>query len=441
MAKIVIIGAGSHVFSRHLVMDVIAFPELRESTITLMDIDKEPLDLITAFTKKLVRQQKFNTRIESTTDLLEALEGADYVITAIRVGGLQASHAEREIAAKYGIIECVGDTLGPGGIFYGLRNLPVILDICHKMENLCPDAWLMNYTNPMAILCWAVNNYTRIKNVGLCHSVQHTAAQLANYLGVPYEELSYWVAGINHMAWFLKLTWGGEDAYPRLREKFKNPEIYLKPGWDTRGTEADIVRAEIFKTFGYYVTESSDHMSEYVPYFRKKNRPELLEKFKVRKLTNFQEKRKIRQAEDEELKQQISSIQKLPISHSGEYGSIIIHSLETGKPSRINGNVKNNGLITNLQDGCCVEVPCLVDKKGISPCYVGDLPPQLAALNRTNINVQELAVRGIVEKDKTKIFHSVLLDPLTSAALTIDEARQMVDEMFNAGAKYFKGFK
>jgi alpha-galactosidase len=441
MAKIVIIGAGSHVFSRHLVTDIISFPELRDSTINLMDIDTESLDLITAFTRKLVKQQNFNTKIESTTDLSEALKGADYVITTIRVGGLQASQVEREIAAKYGIIECVGDTLGPGGIFYGLRNVPVMLDICHHMEKLCRDAWLMNYTNPMSILCWAVNDYTCIKNVGLCHSVQHTATQLANYLSVPYEELDCWVAGINHMAWFLKLTWGGEDAYPLLREKFKKPRTYLKPGWDLRGTEADIVRAEIFKAFGYYVTESSDHMSEYVPYFRKKNRPELLEKFKVRRLTNFKEKREMRRTEDEELKRQISSIEKLPINHSGEYGSIIIHSIETGKTSRINANVKNNGVITNLPKGCCVEVPCIVDKEGISPCYVGDLPPQLSALNRTNINVQELAVRGIVEKDKTKIFHSVLLDPLTSAALTIDETRRMVNEMFKAEEKYLKGFK
>jgi alpha-galactosidase len=441
MAKIVIIGAGSHVFSRHLVTDIISFPELRDSTINLMDIETESLELITAFTRKLVKQQNFNTKIESTTDLSEALKGTDYVITAIRVGGLQASQVEREIAAKYGIIECVGDTLGPGGIFYGLRNIPVILDICHHMEKLCRDAWLMNYTNPMSMLCWAVNDYTCIKNVGLCHSVQHTAAQLANYLSVPYEELDYWVAGINHMAWFLKLTWGGEDAYPLLREKFKKPRTYLKPGWDLRGTEADIVRAEIFKAFGYYVTESSDHMSEYVPYFRKKNRQDLLEKFKVRRLTNFKEKREMRRTEDEELKRQISSIEKLPINHSGEYGSIIIHSMETGKTSRINANVKNNGVITNLPKGCCVEVPCIVDKEGISPCYVGDLPPQLSALNRTNINVQELAVRGIVEKDKTKIFHSVLLDPLTSAALTIDETRRMVNEMFKAEEKYLKGFK
>lgn len=448
MAKIVLVGAG-HVFSRHLITDIISYPELRDSMITLIDIAEEPLDLITAFAKKLVEQQKFSTRIESTMDRRKALEGADYVIVAIRVGGPQAIQADRDIAAKYGVNQSVGDTIGPGGVFYGSRHIPAILDICHDMEELCPDAWLINYTNPMAIICWAVNDYTRIKNVGLCHSVQTTSAELAKYMGVPYEEISYWVAGINHMAWFLELKWRGEDAYPLLREKFKDPEIYSRP--DAHWAGADIVRAEIFKAFGYFNTESSRHMSEYVPYFRKQNRPELIERFGLgggifgyfnaeSSRHMFEEFAKRRREQDEELRQQISSGQKFPISHSGEYGSIIIHSIETGIPSRVNGNVKNNGLITNLLEGCCVEVPCLVDKKGISPCYVGDLPPQCAALNRTNINLQELAVKGIVEKDKTKIFQSILLDPLTSAILTIDEARQMVGEMFQAGAEYLKGF-
>jgi len=439
MTKIVLIGAGSHVFSRHLITDVLSYPELRDSTIALMDIAEEPLDLIMAFARKLVEQHRFKTRVESTTDRREALEGADYVIVAIRVGGEQATQADREIAAKYGVNEGVGDTIGPGGVFYGSRHVPVILDICHDMEEVCPDAWLINYTNPMVIICWAVNDYTHIKNVGLCHSVQGTAAELARYLGAPPDELSYWVAGINHMAWFLELKWRGEDAYPLLREKFKDPNIYSRP--DAHWAGADNVRAEIFKAFGYFNTESSQHMSEYVPYFRK--RPELFERFKLGNFGRFtpEEREKMRREQDEELKQQLSSVQKLPISHSGEYGSIIIHSIETGIPSRINGNVKNNGLITNLLEGCCVEVPCLVDKHGISPCYVGDLPPQCAALNRTNINLQELAVRGIVEKDKTKIFQSILLDPLTSAVLTIDETRRMVDEMFQAGTEYLKDFK
>ena len=439
MAKIVLIGAGSHVFTRHLITDVLSYPKLRDSTtITLMDIEKEPLDLSVAFAKNLVEQHGFKTPIESTTNRREALAGADYVIVTIQVGGYSLMLADREIAAKYGVTEGVGDTIGPGGVFYGSRHIPVILDICHDMEKLCPDAWLINYTNPMAMICWAINDYTHIKNVGLCHSVQHTSEELARYLGVPYDELSYWVAGINHMAWFLELKWRGEDAYPLLREKFKDPEIYSRP--DAHWAGADIVRAEIFKAFGYFNTESSRHMSEYVPYFRKKNRPELIKRFGLGGGI-FEEMAKRRREQDEEFRQQISSGQKFPLSHSGEYASIIIHSIETGIPSRINGNVKNNGLITNLLEGCCVEVPCLVDKRGIHPCYIGNLPPQCAALNRTNINIQELAVKGIVEKDKTKIFQSILLDPLTSAILTIDETRQMVNEMFQAGAEYLKGFK
>ncbi len=438
MAKIVLVGAGSHVFSRKLITDILSYPELRDSTIALMDIDKEPLDLITAFARKLVEQYGFKTQIKSTTNRCEALEGADYVIVTIMVGGLKLLQAEMQIPAKYGIKQATGETLGPVGVFYGLRHIPVILDICHDMEELCPDAWLLNYTNPMAMNCWAINDYTHIKNVGLCHSVQGTAAQLARYLGAPYDEISYWVAGINHMAWFLELKWRGEDAYPLLREKFKDPDIYSRP--DERGFWGpDIARAEIFKAFGYFHSESSQHISEYVPYFRK--RPELFDRFRLLGLGAYPEwAGKSGRGRDEELKQQLSTGHKFPISRSREYCSTIIHSLETGIPSRINGNVKNNGLITNLLEGCCVEVPCLVDKKGISPCYVGDLPPQCAALNRTNINVQELAVKAAVEKDKSLVFQSILLDPLTSAILTIDETQRMVNEMFQAGVEYLKGW-
>ena len=436
MAKIVLIGAGSHVFSRHLITDILSYPGLRDSTITLMDIAREPLDLVATFALKIVKQHGFNTKVEVTTNRREALDGADYVIITIQVGGSKTLRTDREIILKHGVDQGVGDTLGPGGVFYGARHVPVILEICHDMEELCPDAWLLNYTNPMAIISWAVSDYTRIKNVGLCHSVQSTSAQLAKYMGVPYDEISYWVAGINHMAWFLELKWRGKDAYPLLREKLNNSAIYS--GHEAHWAGADVVRAEIFKAFGYFVTESSVHMSEYVPYFRK--RSELYEKYKLKYLFTQDWMQKI-EDEDEEFKRLLTSDEGLPLNHSGEFGSVIINAMETGITTRINGNVKNNGLITNLLDGSCVEVPCMVDKHGISPCYIGDLPPQCAALNRTNINVQELAVQGIVEKDKTKIFHSILLDPLTSAMLTIDETRQMVDELFQVDAKYMNSFK
>jgi len=438
LTKIALIGAGSHVFARRLITDFLSYPELRESTISLMDIDEEGLALTTAFAKRVVEQHGFKTKIESTLNRREALEGADYVIVSIRVGGTEANKLDLMIPAKYGVKQGIGDTVGPGGVFYALRHIPVILDICYDMEELCPDALLINYTNPMAMICWAVNDYTRIRNVGLCHSVQGTAAELARYLGAPVEELSYWVAGINHMAWFLELKWRGRDAYPILRERFKDPEVYSRP--DAHWAGADIVRVEIFKAFGYFNTESSQHMSEYVPYFRK--RPELFERFKLdsplERLEKMEEKRKRR---EEELRELLRENREIPIKRSREYCSEIIYAMETGVPCRINGNVKNDGLITNLLRGCCVEVPCFVDKNGIHPCYVGDLPPQCAALNRTNINVQELGVKAAVEKDKTLAFQAILVDPLTSAVLTIDETWRMVNEMFEAEKEFLQGFK
>ena len=433
MAKIVLIGAGSHTFARHLITDIVSYPELRDSTICLMDIAQEPLDLITAFAKTLMKQNKYNTKIESTTDRKEALEGADYVFTTIKVGGRPPIKSPSP-SEFHGVELSRGDTVGAGGVFYAARQLPVIIDICRDMEKICPDAWLLNYCNPMAMITWAVNDYTKIKTAGLCHSVQGTSANLARYIGAPLTEVSYWVAGINHMAWFLELKWKGKDAYPLLREKFKDPAVYSAP--DAHYAGPDIVRAEVFKAFGYFVTESSRHMATYVPYFKK--RPELIDKFKLGEVLPGNE-RLVKQ--DDDLKHQLSSKFVFPTRHSGEYGSTIIRAMETGIPLRINANVKNTGLITNLPDGCCVEVPCLVDKKGITPCYVGDLPPQLAALNRTNIAVQELAVRGIMEKNKTKLFQSILLDPLTSAVLTIDETHQLFDELFRVQKIYLKGYK
>jgi alpha-galactosidase len=395
-----------------------------------------------------------NTRIESTTDHRHALAGADYVFITVRVGGPQIILPESP-TEFYGVELSRGDTIGAGGVFLGLRHVPVILDICRDMGELCPDAWLINYSNPMAINTWAVNDYTRIKNVGLCHSVQHTTAELLGYLGVSvkplaipdnadayyrsfqnqiheeFNDLSCWVAGINHMAWFLEFKWRGEDAYPLLKERFTNKTIFSETN-----TFTDFVRFEVMDAFGYFVTESSWHMASYVPYFKKN--PELIKKYR---LEDLRTEWKLRGKEDEALKQQVYSDHVFPIIRSSEYGATIIHSIETGRPARINANVKNLGLITNLPEGCCVEVPCLVDKEGIHPCYIGDLPPQLAALNRTNINVQELAVRGIVEKDKTKIFQSVLVDPLTGAILTIAETRKLVDKMFKTEKEYLQGFK
>lgn len=438
MIKTVLIGAGSHVFSRRLITDILSYPQLQSSTITLMDIDQGRLDLITTFAKKLVGQWGFSTRIEATTDRRKALEGADYVVTSIRVGGIAANKLDIEIPAKYGVRQGIGDTIGPGGVFYGLRHIPVMLEICHDMEDLCPDAWLINYTNPMAMIMWAVNDHSHVKSVGLCHSVQNTSSELARYIGAPKDEVSYWVAGINHMAWFLEFRWRGRDAYPLLRERFKDPTVYSRK--DAHWAGPDIVRAEVFRAFGYFNTESSQHMSEYVPYFRK--RPDLFEKFRlVVAFDQTSDREERRRRQDEELKKILASKERVPLERSDEYCSYIVHSIETGTPRRINANVRNMGLITNLPQGCCVEVPCLVDETGIHSCYVGDLPPQCAALNRTNINVQELGVKAAVEGDKRAAFQAVLVDPLTSAILSIEDVEKMVEEMFEKEKEYLQGFK
>lgn len=439
MAKIVLIGAGSHFFARNIITDILSYPGLQDSTITLVGhVHQEPVELVAAFARKMAKQHNFNTNIEFTMNRREALKGADYVLVAIKVGGGAAGQADKKITDKFGVDESAGDTIGPLGVFFGLRNVPVMMDICRDMAELCPQALLINYTNPLAIIGWAVSDYTKIKNVGICNGVQSTAADLAKYLGAPLDELSYWIGGINHMAWFLQLKWRGQDAYPMLREKFQDPAVYS--GLQAHVFGPDIVRADVFKAFGYYCTETSPHLSEYLPYFRK--RPELIEKFKLTMtVRNDAEREKMRLEKDAELRRTATSNDELPVSRKNDYGVSIINSIETNTPTRITGNVRNTGLITNLPEGCCVEVPCLADKEGLHPCYVGDLPPQLAALNRTNINVQEMAVLGIVEADKTKIFQSILLDPLTSAVLTIDETRHMVDELFLANAEFTQTYR
>jgi len=436
--KIVIIGAGSYIFSARLIYDILTFPELSESTISLMDINQERLNLITELAKKMIKDKGWGAKIESTLDRKKALEGANYVICTIEVGGLEAYLSDIEIPDKYGINQNVGDTIGPGGVFRALRTVPIMLDICKDMEKICPDAYLLNYTNPMAINCWAMNKATKIKNVGLCHSVQGTARQLAAYMQIPYEELSYWVAGINHMAWFLELKWKDEDAYPILRKVAKDKNLWERVigGYKEFGMK-DIVRFKIMEHFGYFVTESPYHMSEYVPYFRKSEKK--VEEFGVSYRWWLNYKRSPDKYE-KKMKDIIAGKEKIEMEKSDEYASYIIHSLETGSPCRINGNVENKGLITNLPEGCCVEVPCFVDKEGIHPCFVGDLPPQCAALNRTNINVQELAVKACLEKDKDAAFQAIALDPLTSSILTLDEIKKMVDELFEAEKKYLPDF-
>jgi len=426
MAEITFIGAGSVVFASRLLTDILHHPELRDSTICLMDINAERLELTDKLARLTVSKHAPKAKVEATLDRREALKDADYVIIMIQVGGLDAFEQDIYIPLKYGVSQEVGDTLGPGGVFRGLRTIPVLLDICRDMEDLCPDALLINYANPMAINCWAMNKATRIRNVGLCHSVQGTAMTLARYIDVPYEDVTYWVAGINHQAFFLEYEYKGEDAYPLIREAAGKQEIY----------ERDKVRFEMMKHLGYFITESSHHLGEYVPYFRttEKRRKRYCEP----RWFYLQICKDAWKPHYEHIRKQVEGEEPIKLTRSHEYGVDIIHSRETGSPCRINGNVENKGLITNLPQGSCVEVPSLVDKNGIQPCHVGNLPSQCAALNRTNINVQELAVKAALEEDRTAAMQAIMFDPLTSALLTPEEIDKMVGEMFKAEAQWIR---
>lgn len=424
MSKITFIGAGSVVFASRLLSDILYHPELRNSTISLMDIDAGRLELIDKLARLTVSRHAPEAKVESTLNRREALKDADFVIIMIQVGGLEAFEHDIYIPLKYGVNQEVGDTLGPGGVFRGLRTIPVLLEICHDMEDLCPDALLINYANPMAINCWAMNKATKIKNVGLCHSVQGTAMQLARYIDVPYENVSYWVAGINHQAFFLEYKYRGKDAYPLIRKASEKKEIY----------EKDKVRFEMMKYLGYFITESSHHLGEYVPYFR--TTEERRKKYCTPRWFYLEICKDAWKPHYEHIKKQIRGEEPIKLTRSQEYGIDIIHSKETGDPCRINGNVENKDLITNLSKGSCVEVPSLVDKNGVQPCHVGNLPPECAALNRTSINVQELAVKAALEKDRTAAVQAVMFDPLTSALLTPKEIKRMVDAMFEAEAEW-----
>ncbi len=448
MTKVTFIGAGSTMFARNLLCDIFSFPELRDLTVMLEDIDEQRLEITYKLALRLVKQEEYPAKIERTTNQKEALKSSDFVIVMFQVGGLEAYDIDKKIPLKYGIDQTVGDTLGPGGTFRGIRSIPALIDICRDMEEVCPGAILLNYANPMAALMWAVNNATKIQSVGLCHSVQATTRQIAGYIGAgpwenyPFteeeweiffyapipEKINFFVAGINHQAWYLKYEVDGEDAYPKIREAYNDPKAY----------EADAVRFEILKHFGYFVTESPNHMSEYVPYFRKN--PDMVKRFVKRRWDYYDICVQKKDALDAEIGQQIDGKEKIKVRTSVEYGSQIIHSVATGKQIRINGNVNNSGLISNLPLNCCVEVPCLVDKNGINPCYVGELPPQLAAINRTNINVQSLIVEAALNRDRDAVYHAVMVDPLTSALLTLDDIRKMVDEMFEAEKQWLRDY-
>lgn len=423
MPKITLVGAGSTVFAKNLLGDILSFPELADSTICLFDIDEERLQTSEIVAHRVARTLAATPRIVATTDRRRALEGADYVITMFQIGGYKPSTViDFEVPKKYGLRQTIADTLGIGGIMRGLRTIPVLLEMCHEMEGLCPDAWLLNYVNPMAMNCWAVNRATTIRNVGLCHSVQGTAEQLARDVNIPIEEINYLCAGINHMAFYLRFERNGEDLYPLIREVASGGRV---PDWNR-------VRYEVLRYLGYFVTESSEHFSEYVPWFIKRDRPDLIEKFNIpldeyitrceNQIAGWQMMRGI--LEDDSF--------ELAVERSHEYGGYIIHSLETGAPRVIYGNVANHHLIENLPIGCCVEVPCLVDGNGIQPTRIGTIPPQLAAVMQSNINVQALTVEAALTGKREHIYHAAMMDPHTAAELDLVQIRDLVDELIAA---------
>lgn len=419
MARITMIGAGSATFARMLLGDILSYPELSESEIVLYDIDPERLATAEGVTRATAAEAGARPTIVARPELKAALDGADYVINMIAVGGHAATVIDHEIPMRHGVRQTIGDTLGIGGIFRALRSIPVMTEIGDTMAEVCPDAWLLNYTNPMAMLCWATYRGSRQKRVvGLCHSVQNTTRQLAEIVGVPFEETTFLGAGVNHQAWILRFERDGENLYPLLDDVIeRDPEMRRK------------VRVEMYRRFGYFPTESSEHGSEYVPWFlhheSEVERVRLDIGYYVRESEdNLAEYHRVRDA--------LAEGRTLEIEPSIEYAPQIIHSLETGHVRVVYGNVENTGLIENLPRGACVEVPCVVDRSGLHPVHVGELPPQCAALNRTFLNVAELTVRAALEGRRDHIVQAAMLDPNTAATLSLDGIDRLVAEMLEA---------
>jgi alpha-galactosidase len=422
MPKIALIGAGSVVFTKNLLVDILSFPELAGSHIALMDIDADRLATAERVAHRVAEALGARPVVTAHSERAPALEGADFVIITIQVGGYHPSTViDFQVPKRHGLRQTIGDTVGIGGIMRGLRTIPVLLGIARDMERLCPDALLLNYTNPMAMLCWAMSRATPIRTVGLCHSVQGTAGVLAENIGVPVGEIDYVCAGINHVAFYLRFERDGEDLYPLIHRVVEEGRV---PEWNR-------VRYEMLTRLGYFVTESSEHFAEYCPHFIRRDRPDLIGRFRI-PLDEYPRRCEAQIADWEALRRRLEGDAPLEVERSQEYGSLIIHSVVTGEPRTINGNVENRGLISNLPEGCCVEVPCRVDGEGVHPQPVGALPPQLAGVIMTNVSVQSLAVEAALTGKREHVCHAAMLDPHTAAELTLDEIWAMVDDLLEA---------
>jgi len=461
MPKIAFLGAGSTIFAKNLLTDILTFPELSGSTIALHDIDPIRLETTLQVGKMVAGSLGVNPVLEAHPDRQAALEGADYAIGMFQVGGYEpCTVTDFEIPKQFGLRQTIADTLGVGGIMRALRTIPVYLEMCRDMEALCPDVTLLNYVNPMAMVTGAILRATTIRTVGLCHSVQGTAAQLAEDIDVPIAEINYLCAGINHMAFYLRFERDGQDLYPLIHKVIDEGRV---PDWNR-------VRFEMFKRLGYFPTESSEHFAEYVPWFIKRDRPDLIEKYNIPldeyirrcevQIAGWEVARHVIEdpfaeidyeamvrdltaagatdAEIDYVRGLLSGFEMVQPSH--EYGAFIIHAIETGQPRVIYGNVMNDGLIDNLPREACVEVPCLVDNNGVQPTRIGSLPPQLAALMQTNINVQTLAVEAALTGKREHIYHAAMLDPHTAAELDLDQIYDLVDAMITAHGDWLPRF-
>lgn len=433
MPKIAMIGAGSIVFCKTLMMDILATPALRNSEFRLMSRTMPKLERIKRFADQVIKENNLDASVTVTLDRDEALQDADYVITMLQIGGVDAFRSDYQIPMNHGVDQCIGDTLGPGGVFRTLRTVPVMMDIARDMQRLCPNAYLLNYVNPMATVCWALGKVPGTKFVGLCHGVQTTLDLISGYVGVPKDEIDYVAAGINHMGWFLKLEHNGEDLYPLFKKRCEQPEYYIN----------EKVRIEVMRHFGYFMTESTGHLSEYIPWFRSSKAA--LERYCDEPAFGGETGAYLKWCEL--IADQLENVDMLAgepaalTSRSVEYCSYILEALETGRPFKFQGNVRNDGYITNLPEGCCAEVPVYADKNGLHPLRVGALPPQLAALNLTNVNTQGLAVEAAISGDPELVVAACALDPLTSACLTLKEVRDMVAEALDAEAQWLPQFE
>jgi len=437
MTRITFIGAGSIGFTRTLVRDILTFPRLTDAELVLMDIDAERLEFAERSVKRIIELGNYPATVKTTLSRAEALQGADVVMVTILAGGVHVWRHDIEIPKQYGIDINVGDTRGPSGIFRALRTIPEMLAIAKDMEKYCPNAMMLNYTNPMAMLCRAMQRESNIAITGLCHSVQGTAEMLAGWIGVPYEEIDYLCAGINHMAWYLRFDHKNQSVYPLIRAAMDKPEVYNQ----------EIVRNEMFLHLDYYVTESSGHNSEYNAWFRK--RPDLIEKYCTHgtgwnpgKHAYILDEYLRRENEwRDDARSWFDGSAQLKLDRGHEYAAYIVNALVGGEPFRFNGNVRNTGLITNLPQDACVEVPVFVDKDGLHPVHVGALPPQCAMLTNLSAQIEELAVDGAISGDPRKVYQAILNDPLTAAVLAPNEIRDMVNQMFAKNQAYLPQFK